>query len=67
MLDDNGKPFVVLEAKSEDKDPLVGKEQAREYAKTLYVKYVILSKRKSALFLEHYKGQSSNHYVVPKL
>ena len=39
LLDENGKPFVVLEAKSESKDPLVGKEQAREYAKSLYVKY----------------------------
>lgn len=43
LLDDKGKPFIVLEAKSEDKDPLVGKEQARDYAKSLYVKYVILS------------------------
>ena len=43
LLDDKGKPFIVLEAKAEDKDPLVGKEQAREYAKSLYLKYVILS------------------------
>lgn len=43
LLDDNGHPFIVLEAKSEDKDPLVGKEQAREYAKSLFIKYVILS------------------------
>ena len=35
LLDNNGKPFVVLEAKSEDKDPLVGKEQAREASKKL--------------------------------
>jgi len=32
LLDDKGFPFVVLEAKSEDKDPLDGKEQARRYA-----------------------------------
>ena len=32
LLDENGKPFIVLEAKSEDLDPLVGKEQARNYA-----------------------------------
>lgn len=43
LLDDKGKPFIVLEAKAEDKDPLVGKEQAREYAKSFYLKYVILS------------------------
>ena len=27
LLDDRGFPLIVLEAKSEDKDPLVGKEQ----------------------------------------
>ena len=42
LLDENGKPFIVLEAKSEDYDPLVGKEQARKYAKSQFVKYVIL-------------------------
>ena len=26
LLNNDGKPFAVLEAKSEDKDPLVGKE-----------------------------------------
>ena len=31
LLDEHGKPFIVLEAKSEDKDPLVGKEQARAF------------------------------------
>ena len=29
LIDDRGFPLVVLEAKSEDKNPLVGKEQAR--------------------------------------
>ncbi len=56
LLDDNGKPFVVLEAKSEDKDPLVGKEQAREYAKSLYVKYVILSNGNQHYFWNITKG-----------
>ena len=56
LLDDKGKPFIVLEAKSEDKDPLVGKEQAREYAKSLYVKYVILSNGNQHYFWNIYKG-----------
>ena len=30
LLDDRGFPLVVLEAKSESKQPLVGKEQARQ-------------------------------------
>jgi type I restriction enzyme R subunit len=29
LLDERGFPLIVLEAKSEDKNPLVGKEQAR--------------------------------------
>ena len=43
LLDDVGFPLVVLEAKSEDKNPLVGKEQARKYAKSQNCRFVILS------------------------
>ena len=43
LLDENGFPLVVLEAKSEDKNPLVGKEQARKYAKSQNCRFVILS------------------------
>ena len=34
LLDEKGFPFVVLEAKKEEKDPLDGKEQARRYAQS---------------------------------
>ena len=43
LLDKNGFPLVVLEAKKEHKNPLSGKEQARKYAKSLNVRFVILS------------------------
>ena len=44
LLDEKGYPFVVLEAKSEDKDPLDGKEQARrKYAQPLNARFIILS------------------------
>ena len=56
LLDDKGKPFIVLEAKSEEKDPLVGKEQARAYAKSNCVKYVILSNGNIHYFWNIYKG-----------
>lgn len=56
LLDEHGKPFIVLEAKSEDKDPLVGKEQARAYAKSNFVKYVILSNGNIHYFWNIYKG-----------
>lgn len=32
LQDEKGFPLIVLEAKSEDKNPFVGKEQARRYA-----------------------------------
>jgi len=43
LLDQAGFPLVVLEAKSEDKNPLIGKEQARKYAKSQNCRFVILS------------------------
>ena len=43
LVDERGRPLVVLEAKSASKDPLVGKEQARSYARRMNCRYVILS------------------------
>lgn len=43
LLDSNNKPICVLEAKRESLHPLVAKEQARKYSKTVGARYVILS------------------------
>ena len=43
MLDQKGFPFIVLEAKSTAKHPLIAKEQAREYAQSQNCRFVILS------------------------
>ena len=43
LLDEKAFPLVVLEAKAGDKNPLIGKEQARKYAKSLNCRFVILS------------------------
>jgi len=43
LLDTKGFPLIVLEAKSESKNPLVGKEQARKYAKSQNCRFVMLS------------------------
>ncbi|HRR51614.1 MAG TPA: DEAD/DEAH box helicase family protein, partial [Candidatus Cloacimonas sp.] len=43
LLDAQGFPFIVLEAKAEDKNPLFGKEQARRYAESQNCRFVILS------------------------
>ncbi|MFA5780379.1 MAG: DEAD/DEAH box helicase family protein [Elusimicrobiota bacterium] len=55
LLDTKGFPWVVLEAKSEDKDPLDGKEQARSYAESQNVRFIILSNGNLNYFwdLEH--------------
>lgn len=43
LLDKDGRPLVVLEAKRESIDPLSAKEQARNYARTVGARFVILS------------------------
>ena len=43
LLNDKGFPFIVLEAKAENKSPLVGKEQARRYARSQNCRFIILS------------------------
>lgn len=43
LLGSNQKPIAVLEAKRESIPPLSAKEQARDYANSLHVRYVILS------------------------
>ena len=43
LLDSNGRPLIVLEAKSESKNPLSAKEQARRYAREQDARFVILS------------------------
>ncbi len=43
LLDSDGRPLIVLEAKSEGKNPLAAKEQARRYAREQNARFVILS------------------------
>ncbi len=43
LLNEKGFPFIVLEAKAEDKNPIFGKEQARKYARSQNCRFVILS------------------------
>lgn len=43
LLDERGFPLIVLEAKKESKEPLDGKEQARRYAQSQKVRFIILS------------------------
>jgi len=43
LLDQRSHPIIVLEAKSEKHNPLVGKEQARTYAKSQNCRFILLS------------------------
>ncbi|MDO9154426.1 MAG: DEAD/DEAH box helicase family protein [Paludibacter sp.] len=43
LLDESGFPFIVLEAKKEEINPLSAKEQARKYAQSQNCRFVILS------------------------
>ncbi|MCX6083298.1 MAG: DEAD/DEAH box helicase family protein [Chloroflexi bacterium] len=61
LLDERGFPLVVLEAKSEDKNPLVGKEQSRKYAKSQNCRFVILSNGNLHYFWDLAHG---NPYVI---
>ncbi|MEN8262249.1 MAG: DEAD/DEAH box helicase family protein [Nitrospirota bacterium] len=63
LLDEKGFPLIVLEAKSEDKQPLVGKEQARKYAKSQNCRFVILSNGNLHYFWDLVRG---NPYVITK-
>ena len=65
LLDDKGNYFVVLEAKSENKDPLIGKEQARKYAKSLSVRFVILSNGNQHYLWNIQKGNPQLITVIP--
>ena len=64
LLDAKGFPLIVLEAKSESKNPLVGKEQARKYAKSQNCRFVILSNGNLHYFWDL---ERSNPYLVTSL
>lgn len=63
LLDDKGFPLIVLEAKSEGKNPLTGKEQARKYAKAQNCRFVILSNGNLHYFWDLQQG---NPYLITK-
>ena len=61
LLDARGFPLLVLEAKAEDKNPLVGKEQARKYARSQNCRFVILSNGNLHYFWDLERG---NPYII---
>ncbi len=67
LLDDNGFPILVLEVKRENKNPLDGKEQARDYAEALNVRYVLLSNGDVHYYWDRESGNPSPVRVFPTL
>ncbi len=61
LLNEKGCPFIVLEAKAEDKEPLAAKEQARKYARSQNCRFVILSNGNLHYFWDLERG---NPYIV---
>ena len=61
LLNEKGFPFIVLEAKAEDLNPLVGKEQARKYARSQNCRFVILSNGNLHYFWDLERG---NPHVI---
>lgn len=58
LLNEKGFPFIVLEAKAEEKNPLDGKEQARKYARSQNCRFVILSNGNLHYFWDLERGNS---------
>jgi len=61
LLDDKGFPFIVLEAKKEEINPLAAKEQARKYAQAQNCRFIILSNGNLHYLWDLHKG---NPYVI---
>ena len=61
LLDAKSFPLLVLEAKAENKNPLIGKEQARKYAKSQNCRFVILSNGNLHYFWDLERGSP---YVI---
>ena len=66
LLDEQGYPLAVLEAKREEKNPLDGKEQARKYANSQNIRFVILSNGNLHYFWDLQTGNPEIILEFPK-
>lgn len=66
LLDEEERPFVVVEAKKESIHPLEAKEQARKYANQLRAKYIILTNGNMHYFWNLEKGNPEMITTFPK-
>jgi len=66
LLDDKGFPFIVLEAKKEEINPLFAKEQARKYAQSQNCRFIILSNGNLHYFWDLQRGNPNIIATFPK-
>ncbi|MEF3692139.1 MAG: DEAD/DEAH box helicase family protein [Candidatus Moraniibacteriota bacterium] len=67
LLDDDGYPIIVVEAKKESIHPLDAKEQARDYAYSQKCRFVILSNGNAHYFWDTETGNPNIITEFPKL
>jgi type I restriction enzyme R subunit len=65
LLDKDKKPLVVLEAKRSSIDPLSAKEQARNYAKSVGARFIILSNGNMHYFWDTQHGNPETVISFP--
>ena len=65
LMDESKFPICIIEAKKELKSPLDGKEQARDYAKSLNCRFIILSNGVSHYFWDIEQGNPSPVNIYP--
>jgi type I restriction enzyme R subunit len=66
LLDERGKPLLVLEAKKESINPLSAKEQARKYALSEKCRFIILSNGNLHYFWDLERGNPELITAFPK-
>jgi type I restriction enzyme R subunit len=66
LLDNKGFPFIVLEAKKEEINPLFAKEQARKYAQAQNCRFIILSNGNLHYFWDLQRGNPNIIATFPK-
>jgi len=66
LLDDKGFPFIVLEAKKKEINPLFAKEQARKYAQSQNCRFIILSNGNLHYFWDLQRGNPNIIATFPK-
>lgn len=66
LLDKDGRALVVVEAKKESVDPLSAKEQARNYARNVNARFIILSNGNIHYLWDTIEPCKSNsNYFIP--